>query len=68
MSRSSHRLRTWPYAAAGALLLFGLVVAGYAGDEEASDPLIVLGSFAVLLGALLGALAGEMINGKRRKR
>ena len=68
MSGTSHRLPTWPYAVAGALLLFGLVFAAFAGDEEANDPIIVLGSFAALLGALLGALAGGIINGKRRNR
>lgn len=50
------------------MLLFGTVVAFYAGDEEGSDPIVYLGSFAAVVGGLVGELVGGVINAKRRER
>lgn len=68
MKDATEGRRTWPYAIAGALLFFALVVAVYAGDEEGSDPIVFLGGFAAVVGALLGTLLGGMINAKRSRR
>lgn len=65
MPNAERRHRTWPYALAGALLLFLLVLAAYAGDEEASDPVVFLGIPAALVGALVGTLVGGVINARR---
>jgi hypothetical protein len=58
--------RTWPYAVGGALLLFALVLAAYAGDEEGSDPIVFLGIPAAVVGALLGTLMGGIVNARRK--
>lgn len=50
------------------MLLFGTVVAFYAGDEEGSDPIVYLGFFAAVVGGLVGELVGGVINAKRRER
>lgn len=68
MPHGSGPSRTWPYALGGALLLFGTVVAFYAGDEEGSDPIVYLGFFAAVVGGLVGELVGGVINAKRRER
>lgn len=65
MANAEHGHRTWPYAVAGALLLFALLLAAYAGDEEASDPVMFLGIPAALVGALVGTLIGGVINARR---
>ena len=57
----------WPYGVAGAVLLFGVVAAAYVGDEEGGDAIIVLGSLAAVVGAMLGAFAGVLVNARRRR-
>jgi hypothetical protein len=46
------------YAAVGALLSFGVVVARSIGDYEGGDVIVVLGPLAAMLGAGLGAVVG----------
>lgn len=59
---------TWPYALGGAVLLFAIVVFGYAGGYEGGDAVLVLGPFAAVVGGCVGAAVGRLINDRHRER
>lgn len=59
---------TWPFALAGAALVFACVVAAYAGGEEAGNPIVILGTFGAVVGALVGTWLGGLFNGRRPQR
>lgn len=59
--------KTWPYAAAGALLLLAVVVARFGDQEEGSNAILILGTFGLLVGGLVGAFIGGLVNDKRGK-